>query len=149
MRRHRNPRYAPESLERKLNPSGIVAIPVAAEVYVPNTQLSPPAPATPIVVPPADSMSVAPANPMATSSVLVFSSDSPTSVGYATAPTAADPVPTPTPSPDPVPTIPGDPEPVSPPAPVGGTDPEPPDGDGEPPLDLPSTPGGPVVPALG
>lgn len=38
MRRHHNPRYAPESLERKLNPSGIVGIPVTAEIYVPNTQ---------------------------------------------------------------------------------------------------------------
>jgi len=35
MRSFRNPRYAPESLERKLNPSGISPIPVAAEMYVP------------------------------------------------------------------------------------------------------------------
>jgi hypothetical protein len=38
MRGHHNPRYAPEYLERKLNPSGIAGIPVAAEVYIPHTQ---------------------------------------------------------------------------------------------------------------
>ena len=50
MRRFRNPAYAPESLERKLSPSGIVAAPVAAEVYVPAAPvpvaLSPLNPAT-------------------------------------------------------------------------------------------------------
>src|SRR6476660_1889998 len=39
-RRHHNPRYAPEYLERKLNPSGITGIPVAAEVYIPTSQQS-------------------------------------------------------------------------------------------------------------
>jgi hypothetical protein len=38
MRRHHNPRYAPEYLERKLSPSGITGIPVAAEVHIPVTQ---------------------------------------------------------------------------------------------------------------
>src|SRR4051794_32035155 len=38
MRRNHNPRYAPESLERKLSPSGLTGIPVAAELYVPNTK---------------------------------------------------------------------------------------------------------------
>ncbi|WP_435009105.1 hypothetical protein P12x_000355 [Tundrisphaera lichenicola] len=40
MRRHHNPRYAPEALERKLSPSGIVAIPVAAEIYIPTTRVA-------------------------------------------------------------------------------------------------------------
>ena len=30
--RNRNPRYAPESLERKLSPSGLSAVPFPAEV---------------------------------------------------------------------------------------------------------------------
>ena len=34
MRRFRNPRYAPEALERKLHPSGVA--PVLAEIYVPT-----------------------------------------------------------------------------------------------------------------
>ncbi len=38
MRHFRNPRYAPESLERKLSPSA--AIPVAAEISIPTTQLA-------------------------------------------------------------------------------------------------------------
>jgi hypothetical protein len=36
MRRFRNPRFAPESLERKLSPSGVAPVPVAAVVYVPS-----------------------------------------------------------------------------------------------------------------
>jgi hypothetical protein len=47
MRRHHNPRYAPEYLERKLNPSDITGVPVAAEVFVPNTQ---PAQVSPLTV---------------------------------------------------------------------------------------------------
>ncbi len=47
MRSFRNPRYAPESLERKLNPSGVVGIPVTAEVYVPTATSPPAPPATP------------------------------------------------------------------------------------------------------
>ena len=38
MRHFRNPAYAPESLERKLSPSGFIAIPVAAEVSQVNGQ---------------------------------------------------------------------------------------------------------------
>jgi hypothetical protein len=38
MRRFHNPRYAPESLEKRLNPSTAVPVPVAAQVYIPNTQ---------------------------------------------------------------------------------------------------------------
>jgi hypothetical protein len=38
MRRFHNPRYAPEFLEKRLNPSTAVPVPVAAQVYIPNTQ---------------------------------------------------------------------------------------------------------------
>jgi hypothetical protein len=38
MRRRGFPRYAPESLERKLSPSGVAVPPVAAVVYVSTTQ---------------------------------------------------------------------------------------------------------------
>jgi hypothetical protein len=40
MRRFHNPRYACESLERKLSPSGFAAIPIAAEIHIPNTQMN-------------------------------------------------------------------------------------------------------------
>jgi hypothetical protein len=36
MRRFHNPRFAPESLERKLSPSGVVPLAIAAHVYVPT-----------------------------------------------------------------------------------------------------------------
>lgn len=50
MRRFHNPRYAPESLERKLSPSGVATIPVAAEIYVPTIETSAAAEVTPIVI---------------------------------------------------------------------------------------------------
>jgi hypothetical protein len=50
MRRTHNPRYAPEYLEQKLNPSGISGIPVAAEVYIPNSQQPDAATPAPAVV---------------------------------------------------------------------------------------------------
>jgi hypothetical protein len=40
MRQIRNPRYAPEFLERKLSPSSLVATPVSAEVHVLSTVAS-------------------------------------------------------------------------------------------------------------
>ena len=42
MRSFRNPRYAPEALERKLHPSGISPVLVAADVYVPTTSAADP-----------------------------------------------------------------------------------------------------------
>jgi hypothetical protein len=40
MRHFRNPKFAMESLERKLNPSGILPTPVAAEVHIPVAHIS-------------------------------------------------------------------------------------------------------------
>jgi hypothetical protein len=120
MRRHRNPPYAPESLERKLNPSGITAFPVAAEINTPNspTSISVSPPSASIIV----SMDRFEMDRLATVTVLAAAKD-------------------------PVPTEPGDPEPVGPYGPTGGTDPAPPPGDGTPPVDPPSIPSGPGEPA--
>ena len=59
MRRFRNPRYAPEGLERKLNPSGF-GIPVTAEIAPasspsksPPTNFDPPPPPPSPTAPPA------------------------------------------------------------------------------------------------
>jgi hypothetical protein len=92
MRRHHNPRYAPESLERKLSPSGLVA--VTAEVGFLQTQA--------------------------------------TDAGTSAAVSYSEPAPAP----------------PAPPAPSGGTEVPPGKSEGgEPPLDSPSFPGGPGVPA--
>jgi hypothetical protein len=53
MKRTRNPRYAPESLERKLSPVGVpVCLATAALVFIPVSTLDP-GPATP---PPSDGL---------------------------------------------------------------------------------------------
>ena len=78
MRRFRNPVYAIESLERKLSPSGIVAAPVAAQVYVPST--------TPVGTYPID--------PAASTSNGTAGIDPPPPSG------PADPAPPPSPDPD-------------------------------------------------
>jgi len=41
MRQTRNPRYAPEFLERKLSPSSLISTPVAAQVYVASSDMPP------------------------------------------------------------------------------------------------------------
>ena len=129
MRRRKFPRFAPESLERKLNPSGIVPAPVAAEVYIPVTQT-------------VDTIQV--------TSTFV-SLDQTDLVSPVTAFVSIDPITTDTVTADPVPgvpTEPGDPEPVDPEIPTDGTGPAPPPSDGTPPYDPPSIPGGPDLPAL-
>ena len=121
MRRHRNPRYAPESLERKLNPSGVIGIPVAAEVYIPETQQI----ASPTAIDPTLTQGgITPDGP----------------VPVATTSNSED-------APEPDPMGPGAPEPPAPTDPGDGSEPPPPYGDGTPPLDMPSFPGGPPVPA--
>lgn len=50
MRHFRNPRFAPESLERKLNPSTPVGLPVMAEVSVEMASVAEPQVATVTVV---------------------------------------------------------------------------------------------------
>src|SRR5947209_489459 len=111
MRRFHNPRYAPESLERKLSPSGVAAIPVAAEIYVPTLQTSNTTPVTPIIV---SNQYVAMSNSSASQTLIV----TPTaSSGDSTAGnlTALD---------GPIP--PGSPEPTTPLIPTDGTGPAPP-----------------------
>ncbi len=139
MRRHKFPRFAPESLERKLNPSGLVVAPVAAEIYVPVTQTSDTGQATPIMV---NASLTAPL-----SSVTVVTTADPAVSATTTDPNAVGTIPG-TPTPTPTPIEPGDPEPVDPEVPSGGTGPAPPDGDGTVPYDPPSVPGGPPLPAL-
>jgi hypothetical protein len=46
--RIRNPRYAPEFLERKLSPSALAPAPVAAAVYLAPTDAPPPPPNYPV-----------------------------------------------------------------------------------------------------
>ena len=125
MRRFHNPRYAPESLERKLSPSGFATLPVAAEINIPNTQTNSTSPTTTVTY------SSDTASPMASSYTQLFIS---------TARSISDP------------TIPGDPTepgdsaPVRPTVPPGDG-PTPPPGDGNPPDNTPSIPGGPDDPA--
>ena len=121
MRRFRNPRYAPEALERKLSPSGVVAIPIMAEIYIPKTQMNNSTHATPTV-----HSTPIPVVPAASKVAL--------------AQVSLDTVPKPT--------RPGDPVPVDPEEQTEGTDPAPPDGDGSPPKDHPSIPGGPDDPSI-
>ncbi len=111
MRRFRNPRYAPEGLERKLNPSGF-AIPVAAEYSPAITNDSPAAEAL-AATPPMESAAAA-------APVLAVASSSTVSVG--TCHLSYDPPPT---IPDPSPT-PGTGEPPweKPPTPTGPCDPD-------------------------
>jgi hypothetical protein len=132
MRRFHNPRYAPESLERKLSPSGVVAIPVAAEIYVPTLQTSNTTPVTPLIV---SSQCVASCNSGASQVLIVTPTASPdgSTTGNLVALDG--------------PTTPGAPEPTSPVVPTGGTDPAPPPGNGDPPTGTPSIPGGPSLPA--
>ena len=75
MRRFKNPVYAIESLERKLSPSSIVAVPVAVQVYVPGS------------VP----ISTSPIDPAASPSADTTSTSTPT--------TTSDPAPPPNPNP--------------------------------------------------
>ena len=110
---YRNPRYAPESLERKLSPSGVVAIPVAAEVYVPITHAADPAP-TP-----------APA-PASTTAIDPASNSVPTATAPSTSPMVTDASPTVTAALIPAATPPGSPEPTAPGEPAGGPEPSPP-----------------------
>jgi hypothetical protein len=49
--RIRNPKYAPEMLERKLSPSSLVPTPAAAPAYVASTDTPPPPPPPPPVLP--------------------------------------------------------------------------------------------------
>jgi hypothetical protein len=62
MRRFHNPRYAPESLERKLNPSSVVAVPVAAQVHILAERAAAPVHLAPVVI-------AAPSAPLAGSTV--------------------------------------------------------------------------------
>jgi hypothetical protein len=131
MRRFHNPRYAPESLERKLSPSGFATIPVAAHIHVQSFQTTQVTQVTPIVASDLNA-TTAPLHASRLPIVVV-----PPISGHATHPihTALDD-----------PTQPGDPEPTDPTDPSGGTDPAPPPGSGDPPVGQPSTPGGTPVP---
>ena len=84
MRRFRNPRYAPEALERKLHPSGFT-LPVTAE-YASATHFSP-TPTTGGIASPANS------HPIVSSAVCVRA------VASADPTPPAPPTPTPTPKP--------------------------------------------------
>ncbi len=136
MRRFRNPRYAPEALERKLSPSGVGGLPVAAVVHIPSPQ-SHPAPAT-----------------LSNPTTVVASSHATVGSTPATAPAASpvrNPVVASTPaemSPrfsvalaDPTPSGPSTPS-----SPSGGTGCPPPPSDGSPPEITPAHPGSPGLP---
>ena len=110
MRRFHNPRYAPESLERKLSPSGVAPVPVAAHIYVPVTQTHAAPHVAPIVIP-----SHTIASTTATKSL---------SAAFFGGPSA--------------------PQPTEPAVPTGPTLPP---GDGNPPDNTPSIPGGPPDPS--
>ena len=91
MRRCRNPRYAPEGLERKLNPSGF-AIPFAAEYSPAVTSDNPPAAslaATPPVVSAAAATPVLTMASRSTASVVACHSS------FEPPPTIPEPSPTP------------------------------------------------------
>ncbi len=60
MRRFRNPRYAPEGLERRLSPSGAAGLPVAAVVHIPSTQSNP---SLATIAAPSKAVVVVPINP--------------------------------------------------------------------------------------
>ena len=110
MRRFHNPRYAPESLERKLSPSGVAPVPVAAHIYVPATQTHAAPQVTPIVI---HGHSIAPTPTINAAKVAIALQVPPSQPGDPIFPT--------------VPTL--------------------PPGDGTPPPDSPSIPGGPADPS--
>jgi hypothetical protein len=146
MRRFHNPRFAPESLERKLNPSGVMPVPVAAEVHVPTAQASHATQATPTVHP--TSIVVAKAATVSTHAVLAANTSGAAQLtsthSTSTVVASHQGHHSKLLSPDGPVTQPSDPDDTDGGS-AGGTGPEPPDGDGSPQPIPPSNPSGPPL----